>query len=129
MQDGQYPASESRTTEKRILRYPSFRKTRHSRCRSSLRMALPLSFRSCVPVREIRLCDVDGVSDFFSVPSAAFGCGSAGCPLAALTVSGQGDDRGGQAGQRVIRAAAAVPAGGFGGDVGADEAEDGGERD
>src|SRR5260221_1012351 len=28
---------------------------------------LPLSFRSCVPFREIRLCDVDGVRDFLGV--------------------------------------------------------------
>src|SRR6266567_4830353 len=85
---------------------------------------LPLSFRSCVPFREIRLCDVDGVSDFFGVPGSSFGCGPAGGPLAALTVAGQGEDRGVQAGQRGIRAGAAVaavPAAGIAGDVGADE--------
>jgi hypothetical protein len=59
---------------------------------------LPLSFRSCVPFREIRLCDVDGVSDFFGVPGSSFGCGSPGCSLAVLTVAGQGEDRGVQAG-------------------------------
>ena len=37
---------------------------------------LPLSFRSCVPFREIRLCDVDGVGDFLGVPDPAFGRGS-----------------------------------------------------
>ena len=91
--------------------------------------ALPLSFRSCVPFREIRLCDVDGVSDFFGVPGSSFGCSSPGCSLAALTVAGQGEDRGVQAGQRAGRAVPAVSAGGLGSDVGADEAEHGGERD
>src|SRR5437899_2477331 len=100
--------------------------------RETARWTLPLSFRSCVPFREIRLCDVDGVGDFFGVPGSAFGCGPAGGSLAALTVAGQGEDRGVQAGQRGIRAGAAVaavPAAGVGGDVGADEAEHGGERD
>ena len=38
--------------------------------------ALPLSFRSCVPFREIRLRDLDGVGDFLGVPDPAFGRGS-----------------------------------------------------
>jgi len=83
-------------------------------------------------LREIRLCDADGVSDFFGVPGAAFSCGSSGCALASGAVPGQGEDRGGQAGERIIRAGgavSAVPAAGVGGDVGADEAEDGGEGD
>ena len=66
------------------------------------------------------------------MPGSSFGCGPAGGSLAALAVAGQGEDRGVQAGQRGIRAGAAVaavPAAGVGGDVGADEAEDGGERD
>ena len=58
---------------------------------------LPLSFRSCVPFREIRLCDVDGVGDFFGVPGSPFGCGPAGCPLASGPVPGEGEDRGVQA--------------------------------
>src|SRR5271163_4000676 len=49
---------------------------------------LPLSFRGYVPLREIRLCDVDGVGDFFGVPGAAFGGGPAGCPLASGPVPG-----------------------------------------
>jgi hypothetical protein len=44
-------------------------------------------------------------------------------------VAGQGEDRGVQAGQRVIGAVSAVPAARVGGDMGPDEAEDGGERD
>jgi hypothetical protein len=36
---------------------------------------LPLSFRGYVPLREIRLCDVDGVGNFLGVPGSAFGCG------------------------------------------------------
>jgi hypothetical protein len=47
-------------------------------------------------------------------------------------VAGQGGDGADQAGKRVIcagRAVSAVPADGVGGDVGADEAEDGGEGD
>ena len=91
------------------------------------RTALPLSFRSCVPFREIRLRDLDGVSDFFGVAGTAFGCGSAGCSLAAGTVAGQGDDCGVQRGERAVGAVAAVRAAGLGGDVGADEAQDGGE--
>jgi hypothetical protein len=91
--------------------------------------SLPLSFRSYVPLREIRLCDVDGVSDFFGVPGPSFGCGPAGGPLASGPVAGQGEDRGVQAGQRAAGAVAAVPAAGAGGDVGPDEPEDGGERD
>jgi hypothetical protein len=63
------------------------------------------------------------------VPGSSFGCGSPGCSLAALTVAGQGEDRGVQAGQRAGGAVPAVLAGGLGSDVGADEAEHGGERD
>jgi pimeloyl-ACP methyl ester carboxylesterase len=37
---------------------------------------LPLSFWSCVPFREIRLRDLDGVGDFLGVPDPAFGRGS-----------------------------------------------------
>jgi hypothetical protein len=44
-------------------------------------------------------------------------------------VAGQGEDRGVQAGQRAVGAVSAVLAGCLGGDAGADEAEDGGERD
>ena len=47
-------------------------------------------------------------------------------------MSGEGEDRGVQAGERVVcagRAVSAVPAGSVGCDVGADEAEDGGEGD
>ena len=62
--------------------------------RASGTTPLPLSFRSCVPFREIRLCDVDGVGDFFGVPGSSFGGGPAGCPLASGPVAGQGDDRG-----------------------------------
>jgi hypothetical protein len=93
---------------------------------------LPLSFRSFIPFREIRRCDVDGVSDFFGVPGSSFGGGPAGCPLSSWPVAGQGEDGGVQAGQRSTGAGgavSAVPAGNVGGDVGADEAEDGGERD
>src|SRR6266702_4255467 len=93
---------------------------------------LPLSFRCCVPFREIRLCDVDGVGDFLGVPGSSFGGGPAGCPLASGPVPGEGEDGGVQAGQRGIRAGGAVPAvraAGVRGDVGPDEAEDGGERD
>src|ERR1017187_8804511 len=93
---------------------------------------LHLSFRSYVPLREIRLRDVDGVGDFFGVPGAAFGGGPAGCPLASGPVPGDGEDGGVQAGQGVIGAGgpvSAVPAAGVRGDVGPDEAEDGGERD
>src|SRR6266567_2567913 len=96
------------------------------------RFPLPLSFRSCVPFREIRLCDVDGVGDFFGVPGSSFGGGPAGCPLASGPVPGEGEDGGVQAGQGGIRAGGAVPAvpaAGVRGDVGPDEAEDGGERD
>src|SRR6266404_3929593 len=67
-----------------------------------------------------------------STPGSSFGGGPAGCPLASWPVAGQGEDRGVQAGQRGIGAGgavSAVPAGSIGGDVGADEAEDGGERD
>lgn len=92
------------------------------------RRPLPLSFRKGVPFRENRLCDVGGVGDFFGVPGPAFGCGSAGCPLAPGPVPGQCENRGVQAGQRVIGAVPAASAGCPGGDVGADEAEDGGER-
>src|SRR5271163_3436270 len=98
-----------------------------------VRPPLPLSFRGYVPLREIRLCDVDGVGDFFGVPGAAFGGGPAGCPLASGPVPGDGEDGGVQAGQGVIGSAGgpvpAVPAAGVRGDVGPDEAEDGGERD
>src|SRR4051794_36134483 len=85
---------------------------------------LPLSFRSCVPFREIRLCDVDGVSDFFGVPGPAFGCGSPGGTLSSLPVAGQRDDGAGQAADWIVsagRAVSAVPAGNVGGDVRADE--------
>ena len=37
---------------------------------------LPLSFRSCVPLWEIRLRDLDGVGDFLGMPGPAFGRGS-----------------------------------------------------
>lgn len=37
--------------------------------------ALPLSFQSCVPFREIRLRDADGVGDFPGMAGAALGCG------------------------------------------------------
>jgi len=93
---------------------------------------LPLSFWNCVPFREIRLRDLDGVGDFLGVTGSAFGCGPAGCPLAPGPVPGEGEDRGVQAGERVVcagRAVSAVPAGSVGCDVGADEAEDGGEGD
>ena len=63
------------------------------------------------------------------MPGSPFGGGPAGCPLASWPVAGQGEDRGVQAGQRAGGTAAAVPAGSLGSDVGADEAEHGGERD
>ena len=63
------------------------------------------------------------------MPDPAFGRGSSGGSLAPRTVAGQGKDRGVQAGQRVIGAVPAVPAARVGGDMGPDEAEDGGERD
>jgi hypothetical protein len=72
--------------------------------------ALPLSFRSCVPFGEIRLCDVDGVGDFFGVPGSSFGGGPAGCPMASWPVAGQGEDGGVQAGQRGTGAGGAVSA-------------------
>ncbi len=62
--------------------------------------------------------------------AAALGCGSPGCPLAPGTVPGQGEDGGGQAGERIVWAGRPVPAvaaAGVGGNVGPDEAEDGGE--
>ena len=71
---------------------------------------LPLSFRGYVPLREIRLRDVDGVGDFFGVPGAAFGGGPAGCPLVSGPVPGDGEDGGVQAGQGVIGAGGPVPA-------------------
>ena len=37
---------------------------------------LPLSFWSCVPFREIRFRDLDGVGDFLGMPDPAFGRGS-----------------------------------------------------
>jgi len=80
-------------------------------------------------LREIRLRDVDGVGDFFGVPGASFGGGPAGGPLASGPVPGEAEDGGVQAGQRGAGAVPAVPAGCLGGDVGPDEAEDGGERD
>ncbi len=66
------------------------------------------------------------------MPFPSFGGGPAGGPLASGPVPGEGEDRGVQAAQRGIGAGGpvpAVPAGSIGGDVGADEAEDGGERD
>jgi hypothetical protein len=66
------------------------------------------------------------------VSCAAFGVGTAGCPLPAVTVPGQGEDGGEQAGEGVAGAcgaASAVPAAGIGGHVAADEGEDGGEGD
>ena len=88
---------------------------------------LPLSFRSCVPFREIRLCDVDGVGDFFGVPGASFGGGSAGCSLAPGAVAGQVEIAvrlaSGLSGG--VRSAGRVPRR----RRGRDEAEDGGERD
>src|ERR1700730_10003866 len=66
------------------------------------------------------------------MPGSSFGCGPAGGPLASGPVPGEGEDRGVQAGQLGIGAGGlvpAVPAGGIGDDVGADEGGDGGERD
>ena len=44
--------------------------------RGTAQTPLPLSFWSCVPFREIRFRDLDGVGDFLGVPDPAFGRGS-----------------------------------------------------
>src|SRR5712672_2969407 len=106
--------------ESRLPKYDSFpRAWRTTAC----------NFRCYVPLREIRLRDVDGIGDFFGVPGASFGGGPAGGPLASGPVPGEAEDGGVQAGQRGAGAVPAVPAGCLGGDVGPDEAEDRGERD
>jgi hypothetical protein len=129
------PRRVRRTTEGHLARLghhrflpPYWTATRPQRSRRGL-YPLPLSFRKCVPFREIRLCDVDGVSDLFSVPGASFSCGPSGGPLPSGAVARKGDDRAGQPAERVTGPVAAVPALHVGGDVGADEAADGGERD
>ena len=45
-------------------------------------MATALKFPELCPFREIRLRDLDGVSDFLGVTGPAVGCGPSGCPLA-----------------------------------------------
>jgi len=63
------------------------------------------------------------------VSCAAFGWGPAGCPLAAVTVPGLGEDGGEQAGEGIGGPPSAVLAAGSGGHVAADQREDGGEGD
>src|SRR2546429_4290992 len=84
---------------------------------------LSLSFWSCVPFREIRLRDLDGVGDFLGMPDPAFGRGSSGGSLAPRTVAGQGKERAVQARQRVIGAVPAITAATVSRELGADVAQ------